>query len=153
MSQYLESDSVQSASSSHPSRSLQQGVARQLLVRARKTLAVAWVRSPSATHGSSHVVKSKLNGATLLPSDWLSCTSDPRIWFVVAKQWGPSRVKTRQHGPTKLTPRFHPPPILSPTFLPLPHPYCSAAGWVLPTYQNSHWPNKFTPPNSNIQSQ
>ena len=37
---------------------------------------------------SSHVVKSKLYGATLLPADWPGCGSDPTIWFVVAKQWG-----------------------------------------------------------------
>lgn len=69
----------------------------------------------------------------------------------------PPRVKTRQRGPTNYqpTPCFQPPFPLSeyPTFLPLPHPYCSAAGWVLPTYQNSHWPNKSTPTNNHIQKQ
>lgn len=37
---------------------------------------------------ASHVVKYKLYGATLLPPDWLGHSSDPRMWFVVAKQWG-----------------------------------------------------------------
>lgn len=61
----------------------------------------------------------------------------------------PSRVKTRQRGPTnyQLTPCFHPPlPLCElPTFLPLPHPYCSAAGWLLTTHRNSRWPNKLIP--------
>lgn len=59
-----------------------------------------WLHLNTRTHTHTCAKKSKLHGATSRAADWQDSSSPLRLWLVVAKQWEPSRVKTRQRGPT-----------------------------------------------------